>query len=55
MLCEKVLKYLQSFFKKFSRGFRDYEQMLPGQSVLDLKDLNLIQPSRKRGTRKYSI
>ena len=31
MMCEKVLKYLQSFFKKFSEGCRDYAQMLPGQ------------------------
>ena len=30
MMGVKVLKYLQSFFKKFSEGCRDYAQMLPG-------------------------
>jgi len=31
----KVLKYLQSFFKKFSEGCRDYAQMQPGQLAID--------------------
>lgn len=29
IMCEKVLKYLQSFFKKFFESFREYAQMLP--------------------------
>ena len=35
MMGVKVLKYLQSFFKKFSEGCRDYAQMLPGQLAID--------------------
>ena len=35
MMGVKVLKYLQSFFKKFSEGCCDYAQMLPGQLAID--------------------
>jgi hypothetical protein len=35
MMGVKVLKYLQSFFKKFSEGCRDYAQILPGQLAVD--------------------
>ena len=34
MMDVKVLKYLQSFFKKFSEDCRDYTQTLPGGSLL---------------------
>ena len=35
MMGVKVLKYLQSFFKKFSEGCRYNAQMLPGQLAID--------------------
>ena len=35
MMGVKVLKYLQSFFKKFSEECREYAQMLPGQLAID--------------------
>jgi len=41
MLCEKVLNYLKSFFKKFSEDCRDYAQMFLGQLAIDKKELYL--------------
>ena len=35
MIGVKLLKYLQSFFKKFSRSFPDYAQILLGQLAIE--------------------
>ena len=39
MIGVKLLKYLQSFFKKFSRSFPDYAQMLATRYLLERSEL----------------
>ena len=52
MMGVKVLKYLQSFFKKFSDGHRGYARILSEQLTIDQYVLNFTQSSRKRGYSK---
>lgn len=54
MMGVKVLKYLQSIFKKFSEDCRYYSQMLPCQATID-KKTSIFSALRKTGYSKVSF